>query len=433
MRGSMGDALTSQMISEHAEPAHIYDLFVVHAATDAEFVRGYLLPALNLPSSRVLLVDDLPLGGVIVAEVDRGVTESRFTVAVLSPAYLVDRWAVFGEQLASHLSVDDTRIIPLRLTACDLPLRLDARVSLDFTDGARWDVEAGRLRDLVHASPPAPEPIACPYPGMRPFGAADVGRFFGRTAEADDLVGRLDRGERAIYVIGPSGSGKSSLVQAGLLPVIDAGTSRLGRTFVARTMRPGERPAERLAHAIDGDLTTPVQAIEAFVARHPPAERALVVIDQLEELFTMAATDERQRFIEALGALRATTPCCFVLALRADFFGALMDSALWPQASRSLASPLKHQAEVVSAAFSPDGTRVVTASWDTTARVWDAGIDEGTLERWSAIAERSPFVLSGGVLDRRGRFRRRSEQTDRLGTPVHQPGAAAGGLSPGAQ
>ena len=330
----MGDALTRQTIFERAEPAHAYDLFVVHAATDAEFVRGYLLPALNLPSSRVLLVDDLPLGGVIVAEVDRGVTQSRFTVAVLSPAYLADRWAVFGEQLASHLSVDDTRIIPLRLTACDPPLRLDARVSLDFTDGARWDAEAGRLRDLVHALPPAPEPIACPYPGMRAFGPADVGRFFGRDAEVNDLVGRLDRGERTIYVIGPSGSGKSSLVQAGLLPVIEAGASRLGRTFVARTMRPGERPTERLAHAIDGDLANPVQAFEVFVVRHPPAERALVFIDQLEELFTLASADERLRFIAALEALRANTRCCFVLALRADFYGALMDSPLWPQRTR---------------------------------------------------------------------------------------------------
>jgi hypothetical protein len=300
----MGDAATRQTTSELAEPAHAYDLFVVYAATDAEFVRGYLLPALNLPSSRVLLIDELPPGGVIVSEVERGVTQSRFTVAVLSPAYLADHWAMFGEQLASHLSMDDTRIIPLRLTACDLPLHLDARVSLDFTDGARWGAEAGRLRDLVHAPPPAPEPIACPYPGMRAFGPADVGRFFGRDHEVDDLVGRLDRGERTIYVIGPSGSGKSSLVQAGLLPVIDAGSSRLGRTFVARTMRPGERPAERLAHAIGGDLGTPVQAIEAFVARHPPAERALVVIDQLEELFTLASADERQRFIEALAALR---------------------------------------------------------------------------------------------------------------------------------
>jgi hypothetical protein len=84
---------------------------------------------------------------------------------------------------------------------------------------------------------------------MRAFGAADVGRF-GRAHEVDDL----DRGERAIYVIGPSWSGNSSLVQAGLLLVIDAGSSRFGRTFAARTMRSGGRPTERLAHAIDGDL-----------------------------------------------------------------------------------------------------------------------------------------------------------------------------------
>jgi hypothetical protein len=87
----MGDTAITQTTSELAEPAHAYDLFVVYTATDAEFVRGYLLPALNLSSSRVMLVDELPLGGVIVSEVDRGVTQSRFTVAVLSPAYLADR------------------------------------------------------------------------------------------------------------------------------------------------------------------------------------------------------------------------------------------------------------------------------------------------------------------------------------------------------
>jgi hypothetical protein len=59
------------VIVEHAEPAsldvavHAYDLFVVHAAADADFVRGYLLPARNLPPARVLVLDALPLGGVI--------------------------------------------------------------------------------------------------------------------------------------------------------------------------------------------------------------------------------------------------------------------------------------------------------------------------------------------------------------------------------
>jgi WD40 repeat protein len=73
--------------------------------------------------------------------------------------------------------------------------------------------------------------------------------------------------------------------------------------------------------------------------------------------------------------------------------------------SKPLTSPLEHRAEVRSAAFSPDGTRVVTASLDNTARVWDVRADTGTIEQWSTIAERSPFVLAGSVLVRRPKSR----------------------------
>jgi WD40 repeat protein len=73
---------------------------------------------------------------------------------------------------------------------------------------------------------------------------------------------------------------------------------------------------------------------------------------------------------------------------------------VWDAATgKPLSSPLEHQDEVESAAFSPDGTRVVTASKDKTARVWGVALDKATLEEWSAVAERSPFILSDhGVL-----------------------------------
>jgi len=144
------------LVAAHVESApqgsaaYEFDLFVVYADADADFVHGYLLPALNLPSPRVLLVDEMTLGAPIVSEIDRGVSRSRFTVAVLSPAYLEDRWAVFGEQLASHLSVPAVHVVPLRLTHCKLPPRLEARVALDFTEGARWNAGVARLRALLH-------------------------------------------------------------------------------------------------------------------------------------------------------------------------------------------------------------------------------------------------------------------------------------------
>jgi len=155
------DSTTDSM----SEPEPELDLFIVHAEADADFVREHLLPALELPRERVLLVDELPLGGLVLSEIDHGVSRSRYTVAVLSPAYLEDRWADFGAELASHVSGRDARVIPLRLADCELPVRLDARVALDFRDRDRWDWETARLRELLHG--PALEGVPTPYPASR--------------------------------------------------------------------------------------------------------------------------------------------------------------------------------------------------------------------------------------------------------------------------
>src|SRR6185369_10757191 len=88
-KGSMGRGAAMQARMAPPESAtHEFDLFVVYAASDADFVHGYLMPALNLAPSRVLLVDDLTPGAYFVSEIARAVTGSRFTVVVLSPACL---------------------------------------------------------------------------------------------------------------------------------------------------------------------------------------------------------------------------------------------------------------------------------------------------------------------------------------------------------
>lgn len=144
-----------------------FDLFVVHAGADAAFVRKVLVPALELPPARVLYVDALPIGGLRVSEIARGVSRSRYTVAVLSPAYLDDRWAEFGAELATYISLEAVRVIPLQLVSCELPVPLEARVCLDFTDKDRWEYETRRLYDLLHAPAAVAAPIPYPYPGKR--------------------------------------------------------------------------------------------------------------------------------------------------------------------------------------------------------------------------------------------------------------------------
>jgi hypothetical protein len=126
-----------------------HELFIVHADADVKFVRDDLLPAVGLDRTRVLLPSQLALGMPMTAAIERGVQHSRFTVVVLSPAYMTDRWASFGEQLASHRG--EGRLIPLLLAECKVPLRLDSLVTLDFREPDHWADQARRLREHLEA------------------------------------------------------------------------------------------------------------------------------------------------------------------------------------------------------------------------------------------------------------------------------------------
>lgn len=156
------EAAEVEVLEQRASAAQDLDLFLIYARADAAFVRDVLLPGLGLSCERTLLVAELTPGASRVREIERGVCRSRFTVVVLSPAYLSDGWAVFGEALASHLSIGSERVIPLRLADCELPVHLDFRVALDFRSDADREFELGRLRRLLELPvvplAPAPEP-----------------------------------------------------------------------------------------------------------------------------------------------------------------------------------------------------------------------------------------------------------------------------------
>ncbi|MFL5801727.1 MAG: CHAT domain-containing protein [Roseiflexaceae bacterium] len=181
---------------------------------------------------------------------------------------------------------------------------------------------------MLFAVPSAPKP-RCPYPGMVPFQAADARFFYGRDDEIGQVLQRL-RHQRLLLVVGPSGSGKSSLVRAGLLPHL-MGSSLFPKGFwLVRELRPGARPLETLATALGGDPMQPASTIAALLDGHPPAQRLLLVVDQFEELFNLAAREEQRHFIAALKALRAVESCAQLIMMRADFYPDLMTSDLWP-------------------------------------------------------------------------------------------------------
>ena len=325
-----------------------YDVYISYAEADSAWVRGYLLPALGLPEERTLTPDRFRPGAPLIAEIERGVTTSRYTLLILSPAYLADVWSGLGEGLASHLTIaqQQERLIPLRLQETELPLRISFRVALDCTERANWETEVARLRALLDQPDPALAPIRCPYPGMAPFQADDARFFYGRVNEINDMLQRL-RHQRFLVVIGDSGSGKSSLINAGLLPRLHESTFFPPGYWLVRTMRPGSQPMQALAQVLGADLADPAQALTGLLAAHPPAGRLLLVIDQFEELFTQAGRPEQSQFIAALQALRAAEVCALVLAIRGDFFYTdLTDTALWPvpPAERQEIAPLRGDA-----------------------------------------------------------------------------------------
>ncbi|HET7504841.1 MAG TPA: TIR domain-containing protein [Kofleriaceae bacterium] len=387
---------------------------MVHADEDAAFVDGELLPMLGLPEGRVLRSSELPFPAFIEQAIAASVRRSRLTLAVVSPAYLRDRWAGFAELLARNLHDDGSggSLVPLLLADCDVPDILAQHAMLDCRTPPSRAAAATRLRERLGLPAPADEPIACPYPGMRPFTAAIASRFHGRAGEIAELVGRIYAGERDLYVIGPSGSGKSSLIAAGLIPRLIA-SDRDGR-FAVRTVRPGERPMQRLVEALACDLDGVAGAVARLLERET-CERLLVFIDQLEELFAQADAGERERFVRALGVLRADRRCHQILALRADFYGALMSSALWADIegrfTRLEVGPLRRDAmrEAIVAPARHAGASVEAALVDRL--VDDAATEPGALPLlqealvvlWEARSHRLLRLASYEALGSEGR------------------------------
>ena len=182
---------------------------------------------------------------------------------------------------------------------------------------------------------------ALPYRGLESFREEDAGIFFGREQDTSRLLERL-RAARFLAVLGPSGSGKSSLVHAGLLPALRAGAIAGGTGWRIIEMVPGAHPLAALCAQLasvsgagspaPADLAADERALDLALARalegHPGDERALVLVDQLEEVFTLCSdAGERAAFLANL-AYAAAIPggrCVVVATMRADFYHRLAE------------------------------------------------------------------------------------------------------------
>ena len=192
-------------------------------------------------------------------------------------------------------------------------------------DVARWEKAWHALAAELaaeSAEPDKPEPAAdAPYVGLGAFQTEDAYRFFGRERVLDELDGKLGR-HRFLAVFGASGAGKSSLLRAGFVP-------RRADSAVL-LFSPGSDPFEECALQLAPLLgSTATQVLDELTSapdnlrlllRQAGRDRATVVVDQFEELFTLCADPaERTAFLDALlAAVSATAEV--VIGVRADFY-----------------------------------------------------------------------------------------------------------------
>jgi WD40 repeat protein len=178
---------------------------------------------------------------------------------------------------------------------------------------------------------------ANPYKGLRAFEEADAPDFFGRETLTQQILARLaEPGERSRFlaVVGPSGSGKSSVVKAGVVPDLRQGDLPGARRYLVAEMVPGGQPIKELTAALGRLTETDAPALEELRSGQgdlrsvvdqilPPDGELVLVIDQFEELFTLVEEEPvRARFLDLVeNAVRAPdSRLRVIVTMRADFY-----------------------------------------------------------------------------------------------------------------
>lgn len=219
-----------------------------------------------------------------------------------------------------------------------------------------------------------------PYKGLQAFREADVGDYFGR----GDLVLRLIAGIEgaSLAVVGPSGSGKSSVVRAGLIPQLRE------RSWFVATMQPGEWPMAELERALSEVATCEPEAVAGAlrtgddgliravdVALPDSSSRVLLFVDQFEEVYSLARREDRTAFLRRLSrCLRpGSDRIRVVLTIRADFYDELLldpEIGEWVANHTVAVTPLS-ASQIEAAITGPAGRVGVGVESEVTATIVD--------------------------------------------------------------
>jgi WD40 repeat protein len=304
--------------------------------------------------------DGIPAGRNWEQELYRRLRDCRAMLVLCSAHSMASDWC-FAELI--HARGLGKSIIPIKVAPCTLRPQLAELQVIDLTGDRREAYE--RLRQGLRLAGLDPADVfdwdgtRPPYPGLMVFQEDDAAIFFGRDAEIQsglEVLRRVRRfgGARLILFLGASGSGKSSLVRAGLLPRL---AQDVASWQVTRPFRPMQRPLDEMAMVFSetlgrsgppGNWEAIRSAFDGAAGGEDPATALIgqirdlqvtagrrdatvvVTVDQFEELLSPARNEQKERFLSMLrGALAAEEGGFIVVGtLRSDFFGDFQEHPL---------------------------------------------------------------------------------------------------------
>ncbi|MDJ0923454.1 MAG: extracellular solute-binding protein [Acidimicrobiia bacterium] len=337
-------------------------------------------------------------GSNILFDEDRNAYLSDFGVArdlAADAATGTDRDAVMSADVAGLARVVLSILDSMEGASPALRELAEATAAGESMSALEFVASFGEAAGRAKPTPAGDADLPNPYLGLRPFAEGDAGVFFGRERLTADLVDFLSqRGPtgRFLAVVGPSGSGKSSAVNAGLIPALRRGAVPGSNRWFIVSMYPGQYPFDALAAALrrisagehaSVDLTV-LSAAAAAILRDDSAE-LLLVVDQFEELFTLVEDEAtRSAFLHMLAETVADerNRVRVVITLRADFYDRPLQYAGFGELVRSqmvTVMPLS-AAEMLRAISEP-------------ARTIGVGLEPGLAERIAGDVAGQPGML----------------------------------------
>jgi WD40 repeat protein len=346
---------TKQMGSGAGADESNYDLFLSYNSADHRIVEE-VAHELADAGLKDLFLDrwNLPIGTRWRPMLEKALGSSK-AVAIFVGSGEMGSWQQREVDIALDLQSKSANfpVIPVLLPGCEPPLGFLGQLTwVDFRSkalevgvailakaarGEELGPDLQRHLDSVRAS-------VCPYRGLLYFREEDTPFFFGREVLIERLVDEVRR-QPLVAIVGASGSGKSSVVRAGLLPKLRKARETVWESVI---LVPTDQPLKALARAFlpllepsMGEVDRLVEAtklaehfrsgtislhdiIERILEKQSGTDRVLIVVDQFEELYTLTSDEEaRRRFVDELLAAssRDGSKANIALTLRGDFVG----------------------------------------------------------------------------------------------------------------